>query len=343
MDFANLRAKIAANRTAPAPGPKTAAPAARPAARPAAAAPARPAPTPAARAFAPAPAAPRRPLANVARPAARPVAAAQARAAAPAAPRQSVFGGAARPAARGAPQQRGSIFAGIGQARDLVDANYDRDGNYFSRIDSIRLKPTRKSGTCLFIEKTHVVIIDDGNGTGHKLGETSSHCISSVGGQAEYFLPTVRQFIAAVTGGNPDEIDETDCEAIVGDDQPFAGMVVEWAGRTINTDKVDEHGNPKTFTKIKYKRAVPASELLQLLDERQVDAFFPGGVLQAQAEQEGAAVEGYEAPEQVAEQAPEQTADGVENAIYDDGAGGFCTDDGQGGYVACDENGNQVA
>lgn len=177
-----------------------------------------------------------------------------------------------------------SIFKGLKEANASMDANYERPGHYYMLIDKCKTGTSRKKEDFCAIEKTVVKVLDDDQGAGHKLGESVTHMIMLKHDSA---LPNIKAFIAGVMDLDPDEIDVDAAEAIFAAEndhkhaQPLSGTVVEVKNRNIKTKAGQD------FTRITYVRPVPASELLEALDNKIVERYFPNDVLAKLAEQEG--------------------------------------------------------
>lgn len=176
-----------------------------------------------------------------------------------------------------------SIFKGLKQASASMDANYERPGHYFMLIDKCKTGTSRKKDEFCAIEKTVLKVLDDDNGAGHKPGESVTHMIMMKHDSA---LGNIKAFIAGVMDIDPEEIDVAEAEAIFADenntkhDQPLAGTVVECKNRNIKTKSDTD------FTRITYVRSVPASELLDSLDDKIIQRYFPNDALKKLAEQE---------------------------------------------------------
>lgn len=175
------------------------------------------------------------------------------------------------------------IFTKLQDAQMSVDSNYERPGHYWLLIDKCKSGKSRKGDEFCAIEKTCLHVFDDNDGTGHKPGESVTHMIMLKHDSA---LGNIKQFISGTMGVEPDEVDEDIAQSIFeaeGDkdhDQPLSGTVVECINRNIVTKA------GKDFTVISYKREVPAQELLDTLEKKIVDRYFPNDVLVGIAEAE---------------------------------------------------------
>lgn len=176
-----------------------------------------------------------------------------------------------------------SIFSGIRKASASLDSNYEKPGHYLELITGCKTGETREGKDFAVVEKIVVHVIDNNDGLGHRVGESISHMMT----QGDSFLGNIKAFIVNVLEVDDEEIDEETLDTIFGDvkdhdhGQPLAGTVVEVSSRNILT-KVKK----KDFTKVTYKRPVPASELLEILDAKVIERFFPENVLEALAKKE---------------------------------------------------------
>jgi hypothetical protein len=164
-----------------------------------------------------------------------------------------------------------SIFANIKNAKARVDANYERAGRYYTRINSIKMIETRKNGEAMVIEQTVIAVLDNDNGLGHKEGDQISHLMLV---KNDSFLGNVKAILGGICGQDPELVSSEDALAVCSDKQPLAGLVVEKLNRTIQTKA------GKDFTVINYVREVPPKELLTSLDPKTIKAFWPNGELE---------------------------------------------------------------
>lgn len=177
------------------------------------------------------------------------------------------------------------LFDGVEQAKASFDAKYQGAGHYLCRIDRIKADKTRGGDEFMAVEMTVMHTFMDGQGAPekwHKPGESTSHLLMK---KHDSFLGNVKALVANVTGCHESEVTKADCERIASAEQPLAGAVIELSARDILTRK------NQPFTKVSYIREVPATELVELLDEKIVATYFPGDTLAdmiaEQAENEG--------------------------------------------------------
>lgn len=80
--------------------------------------------------------------------------------------------------------------------------------------------------------------------------------------------PAMKTAIASIMGVKPEEVTSEVCLECARDDQPLAGLVVELEGKIIITKK-----NERPFNRITVKRVVPASEVLEAVEENSLKSF----------------------------------------------------------------------
>ena len=168
----------------------------------------------------------------------------------------------------------------IVKAKPRIDANYERQGHYYELINRVKEDTSRKLEDFAAIEKTIILVIDDAAGQGHRVGEAITHMLMY---KHDAAVADLQAFISVVAGLSPESLTKEMVDMVFSDQQPFAGMVVEVLSRMITL----KTGAP--FTKITYKRTVPASELLATLPVETINAFFPNGALNEQAKAEAKA------------------------------------------------------
>lgn len=171
------------------------------------------------------------------------------------------------------------IFGGIEGAKASFAANYVRPGHYFNRIDRLKVDKTRKGVSFLAIEMTVIAVLDNPEAKAQRVGENVTHMLTA---DKDSFLGNVKAFVANVLSCSADEVTPEHCKALTDETtQPLKGMVVEVVANTITT----RAGKP--FTRVAYRREVPATELLQVLDEVTKRKHWAAGALEALAEAEG--------------------------------------------------------
>lgn len=163
-----------------------------------------------------------------------------------------------------------SVFSGIKTAKGRIDANYIRDGRYWTAIRRIKCDKSRQGDVFVAIEQVVVKVLDNADGKGHRVGEEVTHMLMM---RHDSFLGNIKAFIANVLDMPEAEIGEQEAMEICDDTQPLTNTVVEVKGRTVETKK----GNP--FTQVDYIREVPILEAANDMDPDAVAIAFPGNVL----------------------------------------------------------------
>lgn len=182
------------------------------------------------------------------------------------------------PGGYGKPMPQVAMFGGVEAAKPMTQANYQRPGRYWQRINKCKTDRSRKNEDFAAIEMTIIKIINtDGVQNPHRVGEDTTRMIMK---KQDQFLPEVKAFVCGCTGLPQEQVTEANCNMVFGPDQPLAGMIVEVNGYLITT----RAGRP--FTKVQFEREVKAAEALSVLDPQLVAHFFPGGALQRVAEHE---------------------------------------------------------
>lgn len=168
------------------------------------------------------------------------------------------------------------IFAGIKDAKASFQSNYIRAGSYLFRLDKIELGQSREGKTFMAVNLTTVYIVSpSGLPTEHKIGEPCTHMIM----HNDSFLGNVKAMISHLLQVPPDEIGLDECLALVSQEQPLAGRVIE-----VFADDKPMKKNPSVmFTNVRYKRMVPPDECIKLLPANTQATYFPNEALQRMA------------------------------------------------------------
>ena len=182
-----------------------------------------------------------------------------------------------------------SLFAGIKDASAKVDAEYDGPGHYLERIEKVKVDQNRKGVRFFAVEKTVIHVFDNAGGhpDAHRVGDSTTFMVMQ---SSEYFKIEVKAFVKSVLEEDLDAKSEDEIldviQAIVDDSQPLAGTVVEMRNHNrLKKDKKPEDENA-FFTKVKFVREVPASELLEVLTDDEKSRFYPGDQLEKMIEAE---------------------------------------------------------
>lgn len=213
---------------------------------------------------------------------------------------------APQPGWGGPPQQQApdprQLFSGISNAKAGNLSNWVRCGHYLWRIDKVKVSSGHDQSGYLAIEMTCVWSFDENahtyaaNGNNdlyrpHQPGEQAVHLLSR---KHQSFLGNVKQFVCAVAGLRDEQVDENVLHQIVTQDL-LVGMVVE------TTAVVQMTRAGKAFTKINYRRKVPAAEtknfLLQCGAQALIDSLFPNQMLDKMAQLEGGQGTAAQAPQ----------------------------------------------
>lgn len=165
------------------------------------------------------------------------------------------------------------------KAKASQDSNWEREGHYLQIVERVKIDQNRSKDTALFIEKTIIHVYDNADGDGHRVGESVTH---SMWQKHDSFMGNVKAMLSSLLGIKPTDVKKEDLFEILSDEQPLAGQVIEVKNRVIMTRK----NTP--FTKIGYRRIVPAAELLKILDPEVIKAYFPDDLLVRMAEAEAA-------------------------------------------------------
>jgi len=158
-------------------------------------------------------------------------------------------------------------------AKPSQGSDYMRAGHYWALVKKCKCGTTRKNNGFYANELEILRVLDDANGVGHKDNEEVTHMVMA----GDMFLGDVKQFICAILGYQPDDVDEDICMDVTkmdGEDaQPLKWMVVEVKGK----EQPTKAGG--IFTKISYQREVPLDEVLEKCEEKTIEKAFPDEVL----------------------------------------------------------------
>jgi hypothetical protein len=181
----------------------------------------------------------------------------------------------------GPPRVKGEVrrpsFTGFKEARPSGDYNNLKPGTYWLKINGVKEEETRQGGYQIKAELSVVHVIDDVGGTGHREGEETSDLFCMHGKGKDMFLPNLKAFMACALAAPAPEIDQSDIDAMLSDDQPFNGFVLEYTGRAATS----RAGND--ITRKTYKRKIEPAELLGTLSEETLGRFWSPAELEALA------------------------------------------------------------
>jgi len=207
------------------------------------------------------------------------------------------------------------IFKKIASA-DSDNPPYQKGTRCIERLDRIKLGKNKEEQFFVAIEKTVLIVESDARGVpygdsaykGDLVGECVSHVLSMGGNnQREYTMRELRQFLKNVVEVSEADLNDGDkVNELLNDicgvsglddedniistgDQPLQNVFVERHDRIKAGKKKegDESGSkPVEFTNTKYLRAVPASEVMEKLDEKTIEKLFPEGLLEKLVQEE---------------------------------------------------------
>lgn len=153
------------------------------------------------------------------------------------------------------------MFKNVKDARANFGANYEREGNYIMFVRRVKLDKNRNDDWFVAVEKIAIECINPGNETKpHRVGEQLSHLLCNYGKAKDSFLPNYKAMIMSVFDVPEEEVDEDACDLVTSDEQPMAGMFLEMQNKNV----VTKEGND--FTRIKYVRSIPLSEIAERVD-----------------------------------------------------------------------------
>ncbi len=147
-----------------------------------------------------------------------------------------------------------SPFDNIETAKTTEGGNWVRPGRYRAMLGEIKMVTNRKKVELMAIESTITEVIDNAGGSGHRVGEEIVHFLKV---SLDSFLGNAKQFISASLGCLASDVQAAQADTVVGDEQPLAGIVVEFTANNIKT------GSGNTFTKVMYVGAVIDGELVE--------------------------------------------------------------------------------
>ncbi len=206
-----------------------------------------------------------------------------------------------KPAA--APAAPKSKYAGTTSVAASRDANYFSAGRYITLIERCEAGENQGGAQIIAVNQTVLVAdpstrgpLDEKSGPTKRVGESVTDLFSK---KNVSFAANLMAFAVTVSGmdqetiraaelqpdeqGNPG-YDGRFIEEIVGENQPFAGYVVEVNVKVVPTKAAKASGKPLMevpmgkdglFTKVSYERVVPFSELPELVDAKILARFLP--------------------------------------------------------------------
>lgn len=155
------------------------------------------------------------------------------------------------------------LFSGVNNARPNMGSNYARTGHYLALIRRVKQDKTRKGVEFIAVEMVNLKTLSASpNEEPHRVGEQFSWLVM---GDKDSFSGNVKAFIMNVAGVREDQVGEEECVAIVSEQQPFGGLIVEMNNRLIQT----KAGKP--FTLVNFVRTLPPDEVRTLISQETLE------------------------------------------------------------------------
>lgn len=177
-------------------------------------------------------------------------------------------------------------FSGINQAQRRNRSSTFRPGGYWVRIDGMKYQPDRLTNWRFITETTVIRVIDNGpTGSPNPVGDNPSYMLKRA---TDYFLSDLNAMIGGILGLPAADITEQNIYDLISERQPLRNMIVEVQVVGKPRNKIDTRtGQPlPDWNNVYFKREVPASEALGVLDAHSQERFFPGQGLQRMAQLE---------------------------------------------------------
>lgn len=158
------------------------------------------------------------------------------------------------------------LYDKIRDAKASKGANYVRAGGYLALVRRVKQDQNRKKVDFVAIEMVILAVLRvDPQDAPHTVGEQTSHLLMS---DKDSFLGNFKAFIIGATGAAEAEVTEKEALAVVSDDQPLAGVVVELDNKIIKTKA------NKDFTAVNYRRALEPDEVRERIPEEILKRFL---------------------------------------------------------------------
>ena len=113
------------------------------------------------------------------------------------------------------------MFDGIEQVSSSQGGAWMKEGNHTFKVNALKMPPGLRAGVC-FIAELEVV---ETNCPEYKVGQSVSF-VRNITKHKEMALADVKALLAAVARCDEADIDSAGADAAVGEDQPFAGQLV---------------------------------------------------------------------------------------------------------------------
>lgn len=161
------------------------------------------------------------------------------------------------------------MFKNVKDAKANFGANYEREGHYIMFVRRVKQDQNKDKDWFVAVEKVTMKCFDPyDEPKPHKPGEQCSHLLCNYGKGKPNFLPNFKAMVANVFDIPEEDIDEDASDLIISDEQPMACMFIEMQNKTILTKE------KRDFTRIKYLRAVPYEEALELIGEETMTQYL---------------------------------------------------------------------
>ncbi len=147
-----------------------------------------------------------------------------------------------------------SPFDNIETAKTTEGGNWVRPGRYQARLGAIRMVTNRAKAELLAIESEITKVIDGPGEQPHRVGEEIVHFMKV---SLDSFLGNAKQFISASLGVHADAVGAEQADTVVSDEQPLAGIIVEFTATVIKTKAGTD------WTKVMYVGAIVDGELVE--------------------------------------------------------------------------------
>lgn len=176
-------------------------------------------------------------------------------------------------------------FSGISDVvRRRNSSSFLRPGMYWAKIDAMKYVADRLTNWRFITEMTILRVTDPGpSNSPNPVGDNVSYMLKRA---TDRFMEDLSVMIGGILGLTAAEITEQNILDLISDRQPLANMIVE-------VQVVAQPRKPKPngevlpdWNNVYFKREVPASEALGVLDQPAQDRFFPNQGLQRMAELE---------------------------------------------------------
>jgi len=189
------------------------------------------------------------------------------------------------------------LFDGIGSAKSAQDSNYPKGGHYFERIEKIETAKNRHKEPIWICGTTVLHVLSDGTScpysgsAEHSVGEEVGQVIKMTSN--EYFLSDIKLMLKSLVSEVAEAYETLTeqewkdiCLEMCGESQPFAGMFVEVANREILKKGKSPEDENNHFTQVRYKREIPASEILKTVPEAVINRLIGMAALESLIEAE---------------------------------------------------------